>query len=123
MLLLLSDKELLLLPSLLFALWQLLGNGGYLVTPHLASAIQYEDGSVKEILHPKGAQVIRPETSEEISRMLTTVVDDALGKGKYKMEHHTIGAKTGTAQIADPGGGGYYEDKYLTLFFRLFSSL
>jgi cell division protein FtsI (penicillin-binding protein 3) len=97
-----------------------LGNGGYLVTPHLASAIQYEDGSVKEILHPKGAQVIRPETSEEISRMLTTVVDDALGKGKYKMEHHTIGAKTGTAQIADPGGGGYYEDKYLHSFFGYF---
>ena len=97
-----------------------LGNGGYLVTPHLASAIQYEDGSIKEILHPKGAQVIRPETSEEISRMLTTVVDDALGKGKYKMTHHTIGAKTGTAQIADPNGGGYYDDKYLHSFFGYF---
>lgn len=97
-----------------------LGNGGYLVTPHLASAIQYEDGSIKEILHPKGAQVIRPETSEEISRMLTAVVDDALGKGKYKMAHHTIGAKTGTAQIADPNGGGYYDDKYLHSFFGYF---
>ena len=97
-----------------------LGNGGYLVTPHLASAIQYEDGSVKEILHPKGSQVIRPETSEEISRMLTTVVDDALGKGKYKMAHHTIGAKTGTAQIANPNGGGYYDNKYLHSFFGYF---
>ena len=52
--------------------------------------------------------------------MLTTVVDEALGKGKYKMAHHTIGAKTGTAQIADPNGGGYYENKYLHSFFGYF---
>ena len=97
-----------------------LGNGGYLVTPHLASAIEYEDGTVKEILHPTGAQVISKESSEEISRMLTTVVDDALGKGKFKMQNYTIGAKTGTAQIADPNGGGYYEDKYLHSFFGYF---
>ena len=98
----------------------ILGNGGYLVTPHLASAIEYEDGTVKEILHPKGAQVISKESSEEISRMLTTVVDDALGKGKFKMQNYTIGAKTGTAQIANPNGGGYYEDKYLHSFFGYF---
>jgi cell division protein FtsI/penicillin-binding protein 2 len=97
-----------------------LGNGGYLVTPHLASKIEYEDGTVKEIVYPKGAQVISEETSEEISSMLTIVVDKALGHGKYSMPHHTIGAKTGTAQIANPNGGGYYEDKYLHSFFGYF---
>jgi cell division protein FtsI/penicillin-binding protein 2 len=97
-----------------------LGNGGYLVTPHLVSKIEYQDGTSKDILYPKGAQVISKEASEEISRMLTTVVDDALGGGKYALPNHTIGAKTGTAQIADPTGGGYYEDKYLHSFFGYF---
>jgi cell division protein FtsI (penicillin-binding protein 3)/stage V sporulation protein D (sporulation-specific penicillin-binding protein) len=97
-----------------------LGNGGYLVTPHLVSKIEYQDGTSREVMYPNGAQVISPSTSEEISRMLTTVVDDALAGGKYSMPNHTIGAKTGTAQIADPNGGGYYEDKYLHSFFGYF---
>lgn len=97
-----------------------LGNGGYLVTPHLVSKIEYQDGTSKDILYPRGAQVISEASSEEISRMLTTVVDDALAGGKFSMPNHTIGAKTGTAQIADPNGGGYYEDKYLHSFFGYF---
>ncbi len=97
-----------------------LGNGGHLVTPHLVAKIEYEDGTVKDINYPEGAQVFTPETSETISRMLTTVVDDALRGGKVALPHHTIAAKTGTAQIADPNGGGYYEDRYLHSFFGYF---
>jgi len=97
-----------------------LGNGGYLVTPHLASRIEYDDGTYRDILYPKGTQVITEKTSEEISRMLTAVVDDALAYGKYSLPHHTVGAKTGTAQIADPNRGGYYDDRYLHSFFGYF---
>lgn len=97
-----------------------LGNGGHLVTPHLVKRIEYDDGTEKEIRYPEGAQVLKPETSEEISRMLTTVVDDALRGGTVALPHHTIAAKTGTAQIADPENGGYYEDKYLHSFFGYF---
>ncbi len=97
-----------------------LGNGGYLVTPHFVTKIVYDDGSEREINYPKGAQVLKAETSEEISRMLTTVVDEALLGGKIALPNHTIGAKTGTAQIADPENGGYYEDKFLHSFFGYF---
>lgn len=97
-----------------------LGNGGYLVTPHVVSAIKQEDGTVKELRYPQGAQVLRPETSEEISRILTAVVDEALQNGKAALPHHTIAAKTGTAQMADPDGGGYYENEYLHSFFGYF---
>ncbi len=97
-----------------------LGNGGHLVTPHLVKQIKYEDGTVKDINYPVGAQVISKEASEEISRMLTTVVDEALAQGKYAMPHHTIGAKTGTAQMADPENGGYFEDQFLHSFFGYF---
>jgi cell division protein FtsI/penicillin-binding protein 2 len=64
--------------------------------------------------------VLRPETSEEISRMLTTVVDEALLGGKAKQPHHTIAAKTGTAQMADPNTGKYSERDYLHSFFGYF---
>lgn len=97
-----------------------LGNGGYMVTPHLVKSIEYADGTVQNLEYPKGDQVISEESSEEISRMLTAVVDDALGGGKYALPHHTIGAKTGTAQISNSAGGGYYEDKYLHSFFGYF---
>lgn len=97
-----------------------LGNGGYLVTPHIASRIEYEDGTSRNLLYPPGAQVISPETSEEISRMLTIVVDKALANGTVALPHYTIAAKTGTAQIADPVHGGYYSDKYLHSFFGYF---
>ena len=97
-----------------------LGNGGHLVTPHIVKAIEYDDGTRKEVIYPNGAQVFTPETSETVSRMLTTVVDDALRGGKVALPHHSIAAKTGTAQIANPNGGGYYEDKYLHSFFGYF---
>jgi cell division protein FtsI/penicillin-binding protein 2 len=97
-----------------------LGNGGYLVTPHLVTAIEYTDGSVKEVRYPEGAQVLQPETSEAVSRMLSIVVDDALRGGTVALPNHTIAAKTGTAQIPDPVNGGYYEDKFLHSFFGYF---
>jgi cell division protein FtsI/penicillin-binding protein 2 len=52
--------------------------------------------------------------------MLVTVVDKALVKGALKQEHHSMAAKTGTAQIAIPGGRGYYGDRYLHSFFGYF---
>jgi cell division protein FtsI (penicillin-binding protein 3)/stage V sporulation protein D (sporulation-specific penicillin-binding protein) len=97
-----------------------LANGGKLVTPHIVKEIRYEDGSIEKLEYPTGEQVLKPETSEEISRMLSIVVDDALRGGSVSLPHHSIGAKTGTAQIANPDGGGYYEDKYLHSFFGYF---
>lgn len=97
-----------------------LANGGVLVTPHLAKEIQYDDGTVKEIRYPEGERVLQESTSEDISRMLSVVVDDALANGKQSIPSHTVGAKTGTAQIPDPVNGGYYEDRYLHSFFGYF---
>ncbi len=97
-----------------------LANGGMLITPHIVKKIDYKVGFSKTITPPQGQQVLKPETSKEISRMLTEVVDDALLEGKVKMEHYSIAAKTGTAQIAN--AGKYYDDRYLHSFFGYFPS-
>ena len=97
-----------------------LGNGGRLVTPHLVTRIRYEGGLSKTISYRDEAQVISPEASEEISRMLVEVVDTALAGGAAKLPGYSIAAKTGTAQIANERGGGYDEERYLHSFFGYF---
>jgi stage V sporulation protein D (sporulation-specific penicillin-binding protein) len=97
-----------------------LGNGGYMITPHLVKQIEYVDGTVKDVNYPPGTQVFSTETSETVSRMLANVVDQALRGGKVALPNHSIAAKTGTAQIANNAGGGYYDDKYLHSFFGYF---
>lgn len=96
-----------------------LGNGGYLVTPHLISSTVYKDGTSKEKMFPKGEQVWSEKTSEEITRMLVRVVDEALRNGEVKLPNYSVAAKTGTAQLIKPEGG-YYEDRYLHSFFGYF---
>jgi stage V sporulation protein D (sporulation-specific penicillin-binding protein) len=98
-----------------------LANGGYLITPHIAKEIDYKIGTKKTIDYPKPVQVLKPGTTEEISRMLTVVVDNALKNGKVKLDNYSLAAKTGTAQIASPQGG-YYPDHYLHSFFGYFPS-
>ncbi|MFZ4500296.1 MAG: peptidoglycan D,D-transpeptidase FtsI family protein [Minisyncoccia bacterium] len=88
-----------------------LANGGTLVTPHITTAINEQSGFTKTISYPKSeTPVLKPETVATINNMLVQVVDDGYGRG---LEHYSVAAKTGTAQIARPGGQGYYTDRNL----------
>lgn len=95
-----------------------LANHGKLVNPHVVSNVIYKTGLSKKIDHGTPQQVLKPETTDEVTRMLVKVVDESLQDGKVKMEHYSVAAKTGTAQISD--GKGYYEDRYLHSFFGYF---
>lgn len=97
-----------------------LANGGYLVTPHVVDEIDYVDGSKKMIQPEKRSTLLKPETVQEVDTMLVTVVDKAFATGTLSMQHYSIAAKTGTAEIADHVNGGYYPDRYLHSFFGFF---
>jgi cell division protein FtsI/penicillin-binding protein 2 len=97
-----------------------LGNGGHLVTPHVVTDIKYKTGIARSVEGTEKRQVLKPETSAEISRMLVEVVDKGLLHGTHKMERYSIAAKTGTALIANPEDGGYFEDRFLHSFFGYF---
>jgi len=93
-----------------------LGNGGYLVQPHIVRGI-YDSVSgeiIKDFSYSKFDQrrVISQQTSEEITRMMVSIVDKNLGGGSFAIPGYSIAAKTGTAQIPNPQGG-YYDDRNL----------
>ena len=93
-----------------------LANDGAIPNPHVVTGIRYESGITRGISATSGPQVFKPETAETVTNMLVKVFDTALLGGVLKQEHYSIAAKTGTAQIAEPGGG-YYADRYLHSFF------
>lgn len=97
-----------------------LANGGVLVEPHVVKSTEYSLGLPREFVPGEARRVLKKETSEEITRMLTTVVDKALLGGTLKMEHYSIAAKTGTAQLVSDGA--YSKTDYLHTFFGYFPS-
>jgi cell division protein FtsI/penicillin-binding protein 2 len=96
-----------------------LGNGGVLPSPHVVKAIQLTSGITRSVPVADGVRVLSTSTAQTVTDMLSTVFDKALLNGALKMEHYSIAAKTGTAQIAIPGQG-YYTDRYLHSFFGYF---
>jgi cell division protein FtsI/penicillin-binding protein 2 len=94
-----------------------LANGGYIITPHVVRAIEHTDGTVHTLSFPEPKQVLKKETTETISRMLTTVIDKGMFGGRAKLAHYSVAAKTGTAQVARPDGKGYYDDIFLHSMF------
>ncbi|MEK7566957.1 MAG: penicillin-binding protein 2, partial [Patescibacteria group bacterium] len=93
-----------------------LANGGKLVRPFIIEKILF-DGAPDAVTEPQIKEgSVKPQTSEEITRMLVKVVDEALVGGTLKNEHYSIAAKTGTAQLPSKSGPGY-SDEYLHSFF------
>ncbi|MEN9524103.1 MAG: hypothetical protein RL536_172 [Candidatus Parcubacteria bacterium] len=97
-----------------------LANNGKLVRPHIVKEIDYADGSKKLITSDINTQVLKPQSVEDVTKMLVKAFDVALRKGVFKMEHYSVATKTGTAQIADPATKSYYPDRFLHSFVGYF---
>lgn len=97
-----------------------LANDGVLPSPHVVRAVKLQNGITRSIEPLPGTRVLSASSTEDVTNMLVESYDTALIGGALKQEHYSVAAKTGTAQIAIPGGGGYYPDRTLHSFFGYF---
>lgn len=94
-----------------------LANGGLIMKPHIVKEESFR-GFKNNITQPQEVRrVLKKETADEITRMLVAVVDTALVNGAYKMDHYSIAAKTGTAQLVEKGKKTYTEGEFIHTFF------
>lgn len=94
-----------------------IANGGKLYQPQLVAGVK-EGDSIKTF-SPKiiTTQVISKSAASDLVTMMEKVVQGKYGSGyKARMAGYTISGKTGTAQIPNPNGNGYREDKNIGTF-------
>lgn len=94
-----------------------IANGGKLYQPQLVAGVKTEAGV--KAFSPKviNSQVISKKAASEITTMMEAVVQGKYGSGyKARMPGYIVAGKTGTAQIPNPNGKGYREDKNIGTF-------
>lgn len=80
-----------------------LANHGRLMQPTIIDSILHSDGTVERTKPHVRDQVLTPETSETISAMLVSTVNNGFAK-TARVPGYRLAGKTGTSQIAGPGG-------------------
>ncbi|WPC43365.1 stage V sporulation protein D [Clostridium sp. JS66] len=97
-------------------------NGGTWIRPHIMKQISHTDGNNNKIVDKTfndfGKKAILDANSvATLKPYLEKVVSDPHGVGNNAfIEGYHIAGKTGTAQKANPKGGGYESDKYFSSF-------
>ena len=88
-------------------------NGGNLITPHIATEVLDENGNVIQTFeYEKGTQVISQNTSEQMKKILESVVSEGTGNKAY-IPGYRIGGKTATSEKL-PRRSGKYIASFLT---------
>lgn len=95
-------------------------NGGRMVKPYLLESVTDNNGRIIEQFEPQVLrQVAGKAAADTVRYYMQTVVDRGTAR-HIKMDYITMGGKTGTAQKAAEGGGGYAGGKYNAVFVGLF---
>ncbi|HVV66564.1 MAG TPA: penicillin-binding protein 2 [Candidatus Saccharimonadales bacterium] len=90
-------------------------NGGTYYQPHLVDQVIGPDGKTSKVA-PKvvAKNVVSSKVSQEMQPLMEYVVQQHQAEGFAYLNfpsNYIVGGKTGTAQIAKPGGG-YYDNEY-----------
>ena len=94
-----------------------ISNNGVILNPYIVS--KTVNSSTKEVTYKaevkEGEKVASTETINKIKDLMYRVVNSDSSEttgSKYKMDGYDLIGKTGTAQIANPKTGKYYDGKY-----------
>lgn len=92
-----------------------IANGGELMKPHVVEKIDYGDGKEEVIRPQEERRVISKEASQDLARMMVSVVKNGHGK-KAGVPGYLVAGKTGTAQVPKKDGPGYEEGAHVGSF-------
>ncbi|PIT87928.1 MAG: hypothetical protein COU31_00385 [Candidatus Magasanikbacteria bacterium CG10_big_fil_rev_8_21_14_0_10_40_10] len=91
-------------PLQLVASYTALANGGQMLKPYIIKEVRYANGKVEKTIPQTIGNVISQRAQKLITGMLISVVENGAGYVSVKMPEYYVAGKTGTAQIAGPGG-------------------
>jgi len=89
-----------------------IANSGELTTPHFLLDVP---GAPEWVPAWSTRRAISAKTAASVTTMLRAVVTEGTGK-EAKVRGYSVAGKTGTAQKANPNGGGYTGGKYVGSF-------
>lgn len=92
-----------------------LANDGVMMKPYLVAKKVSADGQALETKPQEVARVLAKETTDSVTKMLVSVVENGHGK-KAGVPGYAIAGKTGTAQVPKKDGRGYEEDNNIGSF-------
>lgn len=92
-----------------------IANGGTLVQPYLVDSIEDDSGNTTRVEHPSKGQVISKETSETVTKMLVSVVENGFDNHAGVLGYFVAG-KTGTAQVPYKDKRGYDPNRAIHSF-------
>lgn len=90
-------------PMQMVTAFSALANGGKLMRPSIVDEVRHSDGTIDTKMPVSLGQIIKPETADTITSMLIHGADNGFASAG-KVKGHRIAGKTGTSQIAGPGG-------------------
>jgi len=92
-----------------------IANGGFLMKPYIVNQIRDKQGQTIKSFSPIVVrQVLSPETSARVKKILIGVLENGTGK-LARLTDFTAGGKTGTGQKLEPNGS-YSHDKFMASF-------
>lgn len=98
-------------------------NDGKMMQPYVIDRIvdSENEKTIKKHEPKTKGQPISAATAKQVREILASTITSEVGTAqRFKVEGYEVGGKTGTAQIAKPGGGYYYgKNNYLYSFLGL----
>ncbi len=109
-------QEVAVTPLQVLRAYSVIANGGFLVRPHVVSAISSPAGAVIYRAAGERQRIISESTVKTFKNILKTVTEEGGTATGAAIDGNEVAGKTGTAQLIDPKTKRYSKDKYVSSF-------